>query len=149
MALGNLDEIYRDDVILDHRRNPRNAARLKDADIAADGVNPFCGDEIHLQMRLDDGGRVAEVGFQGEGCSINQATGSMLSEAIKGLTLPQVEALSAKFHEMMQGPEPPDEMLTALGDLGSLSKVRDFPVRIKCALLAWSTLEDGVAAGRG
>ena len=144
MALGNLDEIYRDDVILDHRRNPRNPARLNDPDIVADGVNPFCGDEIHLQIRLDSEGRVSEVGFQGEGCSINQATGSMLSEAIKGLTLGEAAGLSERFHRMMQGSEPTPEQLAGLGDLGSLAKVRDFPVRIKCALLAWSTLEDGL-----
>ena len=144
MALGNLDEIYRDDVILDHRRNPRNPARLNDPDIVADGVNPFCGDEIHLQIRLDSEGRVSEVGFQGEGCSINQATGSMLSEAIKGLTLGEASTLSDQFHEMMQGSEPSQDLLDGLGDLGALAKVRDFPVRIKCALLAWSTLEDGL-----
>ena len=146
MALGNLDEIYRDDVILDHRRNPRNPVRLNDPDIVADGVNPFCGDEIHLQIRLDAGGRVSEVGFQGEGCSINQATGSMLSEAIKGLTPNEVAELSDSFHRMMQGSDPTQEQLAGLGDLGSLAKVRDFPVRIKCALLAWSTLEDGLPA---
>ena len=146
MALANLDEIYRDDAILDHRRNPRNPTRLPDADIIADGVNPFCGDEIHLQIRLDATGRAVAVGFQGEGCSINQATGSMLSEAIKGKTPPEMTALSARFRHMLQSPNaPPAETLAALGDLGSLSKVRDFPVRIKCALLAWSTLEDGVA----
>ena len=144
MALGNLDEIYRDDVILDHRRNPRNPTRLNGPDIVADGVNPFCGDEIHLQIRLDSEGRVSEVGFQGEGCSINQATGSMLSEAIKGLTIGEAAGLSDRFHRMMQGPEPTPEQLAGLGDLGSLAKVRDFPVRIKCALLAWSTLEDGL-----
>ncbi len=144
MALGNLDEIYRDDLILDHRRNPRNPARLNDPDIVVDGVNPFCGDEIHLQIRLDSDGRVREVGFQGEGCSINQSTGSMLSEAIKGLTLDEATGLSDRFHRMMEGSEPTPELLDSLGDLGVLSKVRDFPVRIKCALLAWSTLEDGI-----
>ena len=145
MPPANLDEIYRDDVILDHRRRPRNPLRLDDADIVADGVNPFCGDEIHLQMRLDDSGRIIETGFQGEGCSINQATGSMLSEAIKGMTLEEADALSAAFHRMMQGPPPVPAQLEPLGDLAALAKVRDFPVRIKCALLAWSTLEDGLA----
>ena len=144
MALGSLDEIYRDDVILDHRRNPRNPARLNDPDIVADGVNPFCGDEIHLQIRLDANGRVCEVGFQGEGCSINQATGSMLSEAIKGLTPGEAAELSDRFHRMMQDSEFLPERAACLGELGALSKVRDFPVRIKCALLAWSTLEDGL-----
>ena len=146
MALANLDEIYRDDAILDHRRNPRNPARLADADIIADGVNPFCGDEIHLQIRLDAGGRAVAVGFQGEGCSINQAAGSMLSEAVKGRTPPEMLALADEFRRMLQSPNPPaSETLASLGDdLASLSKVREFPVRIKCALLAWSTLEDGV-----
>ena len=150
MAPANLDEIYRDDAILDHRRRPRNPARLSDADIIADGVNPFCGDEIHLQIRLDAAGRAVAVGFQGEGCSINQATGSMLSEAIKGKTPPEMTALADKFRDMLQSPTPPPaETLKSLGDLGSLAKVREFPVRIKCALLAWSTLEDGVAGMRG
>jgi nitrogen fixation NifU-like protein len=144
MALGNLDEIYRDDMILDHRRNPRNPEKPDVVDFTADGVNPFCGDEIHLQFGLDQEGRIAKVGFQGEGCSINQATGSMLSEAIRGLTLPEAEALSERFHRMMQGPEPTPAQLGQLGDLGTLAKVREFPVRIKCALLAWSTLEDGI-----
>ena len=146
MALANLDEIYRDDAILDHRRNPRNPARLADADIIADGVNPFCGDEIHLQIRLDAVGRAIAVGFQGEGCSINQAAGSMLSEAVKGRTPPEMLSLAAEFRQMLQSPNAPSAAtLESLGnDLASLSKVRDFPVRIKCALLAWSTLEDGV-----
>ncbi len=144
MALDSLDEIYRDDVILDHRRNSRNPDRIDDADIVMDGVNPFCGDEIHLQIRLDSNGRVTQVGFQGEGCSINQATGSMLSEAIKGLTLDEAATLSDQFHKVMQGSQPSPEQLTSLGDLGALAKVREFPVRIKCALLAWSTLEDGL-----
>ena len=146
MARANLDEIYRDDAILDHRRNPRNPARLADADIIADGVNPFCGDEIHLQIRLDAAGRAAAVGFQGEGCSINQAAGSMLSEAVKGRTPPEMLSLAAEFRRMLQSPKAPSAAtLESLGgDLASLSKVREFPVRIKCALLAWSTLEDGV-----
>ena len=78
MGPGELDGLYRDEVILDHRRNPRNPDSLEDADITADGVNPFCGDEIHLQIKLDDRGRVSQVGFQGAGCAINQATGSMV-----------------------------------------------------------------------
>ena len=144
MALGNLDEIYRDDVILDHRRNPRNSRSLESVDFTADGVNPFCGDEIHLQFGLDHEGRIARVSFQGEGCSINQATGSMLSEAVKGLTLPEVEDLSSRFQDMMQGPDPTGDQLSKLGELGVLVKVREFPVRIKCSLLAWSALDDGI-----
>ncbi len=144
MARPNLDDLYRDDAILDHRRYPRNPRRIADADLIADGVNPFCGDEIHFQIRLDERERVSAVGFQGEGCSINQASGSMLGEAIGGLTLGEAEALSERFHRMMQGASPAASELAALGELSALAKVRDFPVRIKCALLAWSTLEDAI-----
>ena len=145
MGPGELDGLYRDEVILDHRRNPRNPDSLEDADITADGVNPFCGDEIHLQIKLDDRGRVSQVGFQGAGCAINQATGSMVSEAIEGTTLDEIGAMLEAFREMLRGDdEPTRDQLTELGDLAALIGVRAFPVRIKCALLAWATLEDAM-----
>ena len=145
MVPAELDELYRDEVILDHRRNPRNRDTLDDADITADGVNPFCGDEIHLQINLDDRGRVSKVGFQGAGCFINQATGSIVSEAIKGMTLDEVAAVSEAFRRMVSGEgEPTQNQLSELYDLAALVGVRAFPVRIKCALLAWATLEDGI-----
>jgi nitrogen fixation NifU-like protein len=145
MGPDELDELYRDEVILDHRRTPRNPDALDDADITADGVNPFCGDEIHLQINVDDRGRVSQVGFQGAGCSINQATGSMVSEAIEGMTLDEVGAVSEAFRQMVRrDAEPSRNQLSELGDLAALVGVRAFPVRIKCALLAWATLEDGI-----
>ena len=137
MAFDNLDDLYRD-VILDHCRHPRHQDKLEDADLVADGVNPFCGDEIHLQINLDESGRVVSIGFQGQGCSINQASGSMLSEAVEGKTLDEIETISTSFHDMMQG-EPP-----LPGDLGALSGVLQFPIRIKCALLSWATLQDAI-----
>ena len=138
MGPAELDELYRDEVILDHRRNPRNPDTLGDADITADGVNPFCGDEIHLQINFDDRGRVSQVGFQGVGCFINQATGSILSEAIKGMTINEVRAVSEAFRRMVSGEgEPTRNQLSELDDLAALVGVRAFPVRIKCALLAW------------
>lgn len=145
MGPGELDGLYRDEVILDHRRNPRNPDLLEDADITADGVNPFCGDEIHLQIKLDDRGRVSRVGYQGDGCSINQATGSMVSEAMEGMTLDELGAISEAFREMLRGDgEPTRNQLSELGDLAALVGVRAFPVRIKCALLMWATLEDAI-----
>ena len=145
MGPGELDGLYRDQVILDHRRNPRNPDTLGDADITADGVNPFCGDEIHLQIKLDDRGRVSRVGYQGDGCSINQATGSMVSEAMEGMTLDELGAISEAFREMLRGDgEPTRNQLSELGDLAALVGVRAFPVRIKCALLTWATLEDAI-----
>ena len=143
MAFDDLDDLYRD-VILDHRRNPRNSDRLSDADIVADGVNPFCGDEIHLQMALGADGRVERIGLQGLGCSINQAAGSILTESVAGKTLSEIESVSAVLNDMMHGDMPPDELLDSLGAIRSLSGVRRYPVRIKCALLAWTTLEDGI-----
>ena len=143
MGLDGLDDLYRG-AILDHRRHPRNRDKLDEADVTADGVNPFCGDEIHLQIKLDEHGRVAHVGLQAEGCALNQATGSMLTEAIEGKTLQKIDALAHVFSSMMQGEPHSQEELTELGDLETLSGVRQFPIRIKCALLAWDTLDEGI-----
>lgn len=148
MAQSDLDWLYRDDVVLDHNRNPRNPDRLQSPDVVADAVNPFCGDEIHLQLSFDDGGRISDVGYQGIGCAINRAAGSMLSEVIKGRTLEEAEHISEIFRDLMWGVEPGEERTGELGDLTSLTGVRAFPVRIKCALLAWSALEDGISERR-
>ena len=142
MAFEALDELY-DDVILDHRRNPRGKDEVADPDLTADGVNPFCGDEVHLRIRLV-GDRVSAAGFKGEGCSINQAAGSMTAEALDGRTLEEVERLAATFEEMMAGGDPPGDDLEALGDLKALAGVRQFPIRIKCALLSWSALTEAI-----
>lgn len=144
MEFPDLDAIYRDP-IFDHHREPRNRDRLTDPDLSAKAVNPFCGDEAELEIRLDDEGRVSEVAAQAVGCSINQAAASMLSETIKGLSLDDVGALDGLFRKMMQGEEAPDEELDRLGEMRSLAGVRAFPVRIKCALLAWSAVEDAIA----
>ena len=144
MEFPDLDAIYRDP-IFDHHREPRNRDRLTDPDLSAKAVNPFCGDEAELEIRLDDEGRVSEVAAQAVGCSINQAAASMLSQTIKGLSLDDVGALDGLFRKMMQGEEAPDEELDRLGEMRSLAGVRAFPVRIKCALLAWSAVEDAIA----
>ncbi len=134
-----LDELYQD-AILEHRRHPRNRRELADPDLRGRAVNPFCGDEVAVQMALD-GGRIAEVGVQAEGCSINQATASMASEAVLGLTLAEAEALRESFAGMMRGGEP------SVGELSALAGVREYPVRIKCALLAWGAFEEAIASG--
>jgi len=174
MGIDELDDLY-SEAILDHRRHPRNRDLLQDADITADGVNPFCGDEIHLQIRLDERGRIARVGLQAAGCAINQAAGSMLTEAIESKTLEEIDVLADAFNEMMRGEAPSDkgqirpyasgsspqqhQPRAASGernsyralpsDLETLSGVRQFPVRIKCALLAWDTLDEGIEEHRG
>ena len=146
-----LDELYQD-AILEHRRHPRNRRQLASPDLVGRAVNPFCGDEVAVQVVLDRG-RIAEVGVQAEGCSINQATASMASEAVLGLTLAQADALRASFSSMMKGDELTDEERQRMGELSTLAGVRDYPVRIKCALLTWGAIEETIASkgprGRG
>ena len=143
MVLNRLDDLYRD-AILEHRRNPRNHERLNAPDIAGDAINPFCGDEIRLQMNLDDERRICSVGLQGEGCSINLAAGSMLTEAIQGKDLPEVDTLAELIRRMMRGDAEAEALLKGEGDLCNLAGVRDYPVRIKCALLPLSALMQGI-----
>ena len=140
-----LDDLYRE-VILDHYAHPRNRGRLDPNDVSVEGTNPLCGDELSLFLRLRDG-RVEDVRFEGRGCSISQASTSMMTEVIKGKTLDEVRDLVGKFKGMMRGETPGDD----LGDLIALAGVRKFPVRIKCATLSWVALEQGLdeqAAGR-
>lgn len=143
MGLDRLDDLYRD-AILDHRRNPRNHSALNSPDIVGDAINPFCGDEIRLQIALDGDKRIARIGLQGEGCSINLAAGSMLTEAVAGKPLDDAAELVLLFRRMMRGDAEAEAQLRAEGDLHNLAAVREFPVRIKCALLAWSALADGI-----
>jgi nitrogen fixation NifU-like protein len=135
-----LDDLYRE-VILDHYAHPRNRGRLDPSDIAVEGANPLCGDELAVFVRLREG-RVEDVRFEGRGCSISQASASMMTGAIKGKTLEEVRALIAEFKDMMHGREPSP----AMGDLAALQGVRKFPVRIKCATLSWVALEQGLDA---
>ncbi len=143
-----LEDLYRE-VILDHYRSPRNRGRLEAADASAEGVNPLCGDEINLDLRFEDG-RVAEVGVDGQGCSISQASASMMSEAIKGKTKDEILDLLARFRGMMSlegGTEPgidPERPGEALGDMEALQGVSQYPVRIKCAALGWTVLQDAL-----
>lgn len=134
-----LEELYRE-IILDHYTHPRNRGKLEGADIAVEGVNPSCGDEISLYARVRDG-RLEEVRFEGRGCSISQASASMMTEAVRGKTLAAAQDLVDRFKGMMHG-QPADEQ--QLGDLVALQGVRKFPVRIKCATLAWVALQQGL-----
>jgi len=135
-----LDELYRE-LILDHYRNPRNRAPLESPAVVAEGYNPLCGDEVELRLNID-GDVISDVSFTGRGCSISQASGSMLTEAIKGKTVAQARALAALFTRMMTDPEfVPEE---DVGDLEALQGVAKYPVRVKCATLAWHALQDGL-----
>lgn len=139
-----IEDLYRD-VILDHYSHPRNRGRLQPADVAVEGVNPLCGDELTLYLRVREG-KVEEARFEGRGCSISQASTSMMTELVKGKTVEEVRSLSAQFKLMMHGKEPAEE----LGDIVALRGVSKFPVRVKCATLPWVTLEQGLEdAGKG
>ncbi|MFY9587931.1 MAG: SUF system NifU family Fe-S cluster assembly protein [Actinomycetota bacterium] len=140
----SLDDLYRE-VILDHYRNPRNKRALDDAEIDLAHNNPLCGDEISVRVKVGDG-QVEDAAFEGQGCSISQASASMLTDRIRGMKLDDVDDLILKFRGMMGGKDSPDD--EALGDLVALKGVVKYPVRIKCAVLAWDTLQEGVETYR-
>jgi len=135
----SLDDLYRE-VILDHYSHPRNKGSLNPADVVREGANPLCGDEIRLSLVVRDG-IVRDARFDGKGCSISQASASMMTDRIKGQPIAEAQRLIAAFKAMMRGEAPaPDD----LGDLEALQGVRKFPVRVKCATLGWVTLEEAL-----
>jgi nitrogen fixation NifU-like protein len=139
---ADVDDLYRE-IILDHYRSPRNQEKLAESDLEAEGINPFCGDEVVIQIKLIDG-LVDAVSFKGNGCSISQASASILTDAIKGKTLSEAEALYFQFRDMMYGKSSSEDGVDQLGEVGALAGVKKFPIRVKCALLAWATLEDAI-----
>jgi nitrogen fixation protein NifU and related proteins len=143
MVRVSLEELYKE-VILDHYRSPRNKGRVDPHDVALERNNPLCGDEIELFLRFD-GGNVDDIGFEGKGCSISQASASMMTEKVKGMDAKEATALAETIKAMMAGETEgdPDE----LEDLVSLKGVVKYPVRIKCALLGWNTLLEGLEEG--
>jgi len=143
-----LDELYKE-VILDHYKSPRNKRELPNASSSCSRNNPLCGDEITVALRVDDD-VVTEATFQGAGCSISQSSASMMTEAITGSTVQASLDLAASFRGMMAGEVEPDE--ATFGDLVALKGVVKYPIRIKCAVLAWDVLQealqgDGAATG--
>ena len=135
-------ELYRE-VVLDHRRSPRHHVRLEKPTVSQRGANMFCGDEVEVDLRLADG-RVADVGFGGQGCTISQASASMMSELVCGRSRDEVERIADAFQRMLSGDGAVDEDL--LGDAAVLAGVRQFPARVKCAMLPWTTLRQALAA---
>jgi len=152
-----LDDLYRE-IILDHYRSPRNRGELPVPPAErVEGFNPLCGDEVILFVQVEDG-KVADIKFSGQGCSISQSSTSMMTSAVKGRSLEESRALIRRFKGLMSiheqslggdgdevgegadGPKEPDEPDVKLGDLEALQGVVKFPVRIKCATLSWNTL---------
>jgi nitrogen fixation NifU-like protein len=135
-----IDEIYKE-TILDHYKNPRNKRDLPGAAHACTRNNPLCGDEITVLVDVADGS-LTEVTFQGAGCSISQSSASMMTEAVTGSTIDDALALAADFRSMMAGESEPTE--DRFGDLVALKGVVQYPIRIKCAVLAWDVLQEAL-----
>ena len=140
--LGDLRELYQE-VILEHGKHPRNRGQLKDANRHAFGHNPMCGDALVVHLVVDEEHRIRDVAFEGEGCAISVASASLMTETLKGKTEAEAKALFDSFREMCTKDEVPDATDVdpeALERLQVLSGVRAFPVRVKCATLAWHTM---------
>lgn len=140
MSFNQLDTLYRQ-VIMDHYKRPRNKGILEDGSLTIDMNNPTCGDRIRLTLKINDG-KVEDIKFDGEGCSISMASASMMTQAIKGKDIETALKLSQIFSDMIQGKNF-DETVD-LGDIVALQGVSKFPARIKCATLAWKAMEKGL-----
>jgi len=141
----DLADLYRD-VIVDHNRHPRNAGRLDCPTHQAEGNNPLCGDRLRLFVELQDG-RIRDLRFENAGCAISTASASLMSEAVKGRSRAEVQALFQSVHRMLTGHgAAPD---AALGKLAALGGVREYPARVKCASLCWHTLNAALAGSAG
>lgn len=139
----SLNRIYQE-VILDHNKNPRNFCALKDANRYAHGVNPVCGDDFYLFLKLKDDGTIEETSFIGKGCAISKASASMLTEAVKGKTKGQAIDLLKKFLSLVTGGKIGENDSAELGVLKLFEGVKQFPVRVKCATLIWRALEEAL-----
>ncbi len=139
--MSSLDDLYRE-IILDHYRTPRNRGELEPPAVRVEGFNPLCGDEITVYLNVTDG-VVTDIKLTGQGCSISQASSSLMSAAVKGKSVDDARAVIATFKDLMMGPSDVEHSpaeLRKMGELAALAGVVKFPVRIKCATLAWNTL---------
>lgn len=142
--MADLRELYQQ-LIIEHNRSPRNFRTLPDANRSAEGDNPLCGDRINLQVRLKDG-VISDIGFQGSGCAISRASASLMTAAVQGRSTVEADRLFHAFHGMVTAhPDAPVDT-AALGKLAALSGVRRFPGRVKCATMAWHTLQSAIGA---
>lgn len=137
-----LEEIYKE-VILDHYKNPRNKREIPGAAITCHANNPLCGDEITVFANTEDGA-VTDISFEGAGCSVSQSSASMMTEAIKGKKIEDALEMASQFRAMMGGEGDLEEKADSFGDLVALKGVVKYPIRIKCAVLAWDVLQDAL-----
>jgi nitrogen fixation protein NifU and related proteins len=139
--MSDLSDLYQE-VILDHNKRPRNFRAIEAPSHHAEGYNPLCGDRLKLFVTVE-GDRIADLAFQGSGCAISKASASLMTDALKGLTVGEAQQLFERFHSMVT--TPPDVPVEDLGKLSVFAGVREFPVRVKCASLAWHTLKAALA----
>ncbi len=141
--MGTMDELYQS-VIIEHDRSPRNFRTLDAPTHHAEAHNPLCGDEVTLELRVDEEGRIAEVGFQGRGCAVSKASASMLTTAIKGKTVAEALELGTRFTALLTGKPVEGE----LGKLKVFAGLATYPMRVKCATMPWHALKEATGDGR-
>ena len=144
--IPEIEELYQE-VILDHSRRPRNFGELPDAAVLVHGDNPACGDEIHLAVKFNGGGGLDDIKFTGHGCAISQASASLMTMKLKGKSRPEAMDMLRAFHELVTNDT--SEASKVLGDLGVMKGVRNFPQRVKCAMLPWRAVEQAFEQGAG
>lgn len=140
-----LSDLYQE-VILDHNKTPRNFRAVEGATHSGLGHNPLCGDQLALYVKVEEG-VIRDIGFQGKGCAISKASASLMTEAVKGKTIEEAEALFARFHDLLTGPPDVKADARSFGKLAVFSGVREFPARVKCATLSWHTLHTALSGG--
>jgi nitrogen fixation NifU-like protein len=137
--MADLRELYQE-VILEHSKAPRNFRALAAANRKAEGYNPLCGDHFTVYLDVEEDGKIRDIAFQGSGCAISKASASMMTQSLKGKSREEAEKLFERFHKLVTGQLPANGNQTELGKLSVFAGVSEFPVRVKCATLAWHTL---------
>lgn len=138
----DLDDLYQE-IILEHYKEPKNQGTVAEANVHVEGRNPFCGDEIKLTMLVKDG-IVQDVKFTGSGCAISQSSASVMTEHIKGKAVDQVKKLFEEFGHMVRGEAHMHEQIDEMDELSAFQGVSSFPTRVKCAMLAWNAMKEGI-----
>ena len=136
--MSDISELYQE-IILDHNKNPQNFHKIENPTCSQEAFNPLCGDHIHLYLKLEDG-IIKDISFEGSGCAISKSSASLMTSVLKGKTVAEADGLFEKFHKLVTSSMDEKQELEALGKLAVFAGVREFPVRVKCASLAWHAL---------
>lgn len=142
-----LENLYQE-MILDHNRNPRNFKTLPHPNAHSHGYNPLCGDDYELFVTITEEGTISDIGFQGSGCAISKSSASLLTSIVKGKTVAEALRLAKDFHDLVTRDDVSPEQRTHIGRLAIFEGVKQYPVRVKCAMLIWRTLEDALQQKR-